>query len=154
MIGTILIIYVGYTYKAIIIFILGMLIEDLCSFVYKYKSSKLIYKKERGSSSLKFFLNDQEYIIVIPDTLEAPKTKVLAISDDSSNKTNYILKLMGPSSNFFGQKISPKNIGLKSIMIWKDRKPYKFDSDDIIEFVPEKQVVYDKESVSDVSDNE
>lgn len=148
---TIFLIYIGYTYKAIILFIFSMLFKDAYGLYYNYTNPKLKFREDRKAYTLNFFLEDEEYTLTIPVEELKNRDKILAISG-SSNKTKYILKCMGPYKNFFGMNISPKHLGLEKVTIWKNKSKYIFSDDEFINF---KNYDFSKNKVdySDSSDH-
>lgn len=129
---TIILLYFGYTYKSFIMFIFCMIFDDLYYYIYKYKSHRMTFNEEREVYQMNFFIEDEEYRLVIPiEEIMGDKQKILAISQ-SQNKTEKILKIMGPNYNFFGFKLTPKNIGMKQVSIWKDKRKYTFEDNDQI----------------------
>lgn len=130
---TFILLYLGYVYKGIIIFIVNFLIDDIIAFVYKLKSNKTKYYPERECHELKFFLHDIEYTLLIPDGQIIPQNKILAMTK-TEKQTDSLMKVMGPFKNFFGSEIKPLNLGLSRLTIWNDKKKYVFEERDIISF--------------------
>lgn len=131
---TIITIYLGYTYKALILFVGGMLIDDLYVFFYKFKSYKMTYNEHNNCYTLNFFIEDKEFSLIIPkENLKEPE-KILALSG-SSNKTHYINKLLGPQQNFFCTGLKLKHTNLNKLIIWKNKKMFRFENpEDLLSF--------------------
>lgn len=129
---TTILLYFGYIYKSFIMFIFTMIFDDLYYYFYKYKSHRMTFDEKREVYKMTFFIEDAEYKLVIPiEEMMENKQKILAISE-SQNKTENILKVMGPNYNFFGFKLTPKNIGMKQVSIWKDKKKFTFKDNELI----------------------
>lgn len=147
---TVLIIYLGYTYKALILFIASMVIDDLYIFFYKFKSYKMVYDKEKECYILNFFIEDKEYTFIIPkENIKEPE-KILALSG-ASNKTQYINKLLGPRQDFFSTGLKLKHTNLNKLVIWKNKKMFRFEhEDDILSFDILKQTEIITSNESDI----
>lgn len=143
----IVLLYLGKTYKALIIFIFGMCFDELYSFIYKLRTPHMYYNSNLKNFSLKFFLKGREYIMIIPESDIIVPEKILAISN-TSNKTDLILQIQGPCGNFFGNKITPKDLGMKNVKIWINKNRYNFNENNYFNFSPENI------SFSDYSDSE
>lgn len=130
---TFILLYLGYVYKGILIFIVNFLIDDIIAFVYKLRSNKTKYYPDRECHELKFFLHDIEYTLLIPDGQIIPQNKILAMTK-TDKQTETVMKVMGPFKNFFGSDIKPINLGLSRLTIWNDKKKYVFEERDIISF--------------------
>lgn len=137
---TMIIIYFGYTYKAIIFFFVSMLIDDFYTFFYILKSYKMSYSPEKQIYTMKFFINKKEYMMIIPeeDLHYTEKSKILAMCN-TSNETKFILKVLGPCKNFFGSNLKIKHLGFDNLTIWKDKKRYKFKEEDYLNFDQENK---------------
>lgn len=114
-------------------FIMGVIIDDVIGFIYKFRSYKTIYCPQRQCHILKFFMHDDEYTLLIPDGQLIPQDKILAMSQNY-NKTDLLLKTMGPCRNFFGFDIKPLNLGLEDLTIWFNKIKYYFREGDVISF--------------------
>lgn len=136
---TVFMLYIGYTYKGVFIFIVGMLFEDTCKFIYKYKSPRCKYNKDRETYTLRFFLEDVEYKMVLPKRVmknRMDNSRLLAMSG-SNNRTAYIRKVLGPGGNFFGANPTPAELGIvnsKYFFVWLEKQRYIFRHHDPIVF--------------------
>lgn len=139
LIVTIVILYIGYTYKAFLFFIGGMIFNDACGFIYKIRTPTMTFNEEQESYSMNFFVDKNEYILTVPVSEVTFNDKILALSP--YNKTNFIKKILGPSGNMFGMKLTPKNIGLEKLIIWKNKVQYKFKETDLIDISPNSPAI-------------
>lgn len=131
LIVTVVILYIGYTYKAFLFFIGGMIFNDACGFIYKVRTPTMKLNEKQESYSMNFFVDKTEYVLTIPVSEFTFNDKILALTP--YNKTNFLKKILGPSGNMFGMKLTPKNIGLEKLIIWKNKVQYKFKETDLID---------------------
>lgn len=125
--------YIGRTYKAMLVFIFGLCCEEICSFIYRFRTPHMYYNEITKTYSLRFILNSKEFIMIIPEQEIKENNKIFAISN-FRNKTDMVLKILGPCGNFFGTKLTPKDLGLDSLKIWVNKIQYLFNENSVIKF--------------------
>lgn len=120
-------------YKPIVVFFVLMISNDVVKIWKKYKSPKTKNSKNRQCEYIRFFSKNHRYVVVIPDEiLHDNFMKILAISK-SSNVTEKVLEAMGPNMDFFGFKVTPRNLGIfDPVTIWKNKNMKKFGVDEIL----------------------
>lgn len=140
----------GYAYKGILFFICGMVFNDACGFIYKVRTPTMKHNEEHESYYMNFFIDKNEYVLTVPVSEVTFHDKILALTP--YNKTNFIKKILGPSGNMFGMKLTPKNIGLKNLIIWKNKVQYKFKENDLIDLSPNSHAISYDTCESDIED--
>lgn len=132
---TIIFIYIGYTYKSLILFVCTLLLDEVMRFTYKFLSAKCKFDEQLQTYSLKFFINNDEYKLVV-DSSQIKKPKIIALNNNRKY-TDEIIKIIGPNYNCFGMEITPRKLGLNSghLSIWKDSNYFKFGLDDRIDLL-------------------
>lgn len=132
---TVVVLYIGYSNKAMLFFLVGMLVDDTMNVVRKIRKHKAVYSETNKSYSIEFLVDDLSYKLVIPEnSIHLDQNKISAISDSKIVVTKEIRKVFGPEGNFFGFKIKPVNIGLKNVSIWNNKRKYHFEENDDIVF--------------------
>lgn len=155
---TTLVLYIGYTYKAIILLIFTLVLDEIYKMFDNYKtpSTTRVEDGDKKVDVIRFKHNEKRYVLNIP--LDTDKTfrlpKIMAL-DGCSNKTNILLEAMGPHMNFFGYMLTPNDLGCETLLVWVDRVRYAFENKDCIVFdnVSKNRVLISElENSSDVSD--
>ena len=129
-----------------------MVFNDACGFIYKIRKPSMKLNEEQESYIMNFFIDKNEYILTVPVSDVKFDDKILALTP--YNKTNFIKKILGPSGNMFGMKLTPKNIGLEKLIIWKNKVQYKFKEKDIIDLSSNSTAISYDTSESDVGSDE
>ncbi|CCA61454.1 hypothetical protein AV955_gp097 [Diadromus pulchellus ascovirus 4a] len=129
-------IYMGYYYKNIIMFLSTALLNDAVRAWYIKRVPKA--KSENASYRHTFRINNDKYTVVVPES-QIKQGGILAMIG-TTNCTKKLKQFAGPGYNFFGFDITPRQMGLDSeevLNVWKNRVRYTFTSDDVIAFTPE-----------------
>lgn len=149
---TIFLAYFGYKYNAVLFFVLSLVREQVINMIYKIRTPSMVHNIDDDNYQLKFLFKNKEYIMIIPNMDLTLKNKYMALSG-KTNKTEHLLKVMGPFENFFGSIVTPRDMGLTGIKIWKNTTKFSFEENEIIDF---NNFGFDKfnESETDISDTE
>lgn len=137
-------IYMGYYYKNIIMFLSTALLNDAVRTWYIKRVPKA--KFENASYRHTFRINNDKYTVMVPES-QIKQGGILAMIG-TTNCTKKLKQFAGPGYNFFGFDITPRQMGFDSeevLNIWKNRVRYTFSSEDVIAFTPENVHVPNEE---------
>nr|UOX61107.1 MAG: hypothetical protein DiTV3a_F21ORF2 [Diabrotica toursvirus 3a] len=130
LITTIILLYVGYTFKGIIMFTISICYEHFMCKLLK------IIKAKTKNNKLNFIHEDTEFVLIFPKSLPK-KDKILAIKKGGYDITIDVERYLGPYDNFFGIPVTANMLNCSELSIWKRGKFYKFKGEDVIRFTEE-----------------
>ncbi|QIH04920.1 hypothetical protein [Dasineura jujubifolia toursvirus 2a] len=150
---TTIMLYFGYTYKAIITFIFTLFMDVIYNRIYRFNIAKTKNINE-NTHKLNFLYKDEiEYTLIIKDIKEQKNVtieKIIAL-DGYTNKSKELKAAMGPHYNFFGYVVTPNDLGCDTLLVWIGKTRYAFENNHPIVF---NQQSMNRTLISEIDDED